>query len=680
MSLDGVGANLGILSRPPIAAGRRANIEPENYIAPEQLLDYVAELYNMRNQVVKAIEKHDWAARTAGLPIRSASALGLIEALFPKIREIEQAAQQAWQGELAASGVKGHDLRAVVGRAARADSIAISTLLNSDDLPINTTELLALAEVLDGAIVSDVQSGGAEYAARFFASLDDHTLEKLVRLLNANTGALASKSTKTDAAKRALSKLRFNMATVLGSPDVVRDFPDFAMLVGRTPPDIMSVLLQRSGGGCCVPVPSSLSVALLARRFLPDPRGMGMVGAEAGADAVPTLRGTIIAMLQADANRGGDALNRYFASPEDSPDANKAAANRLLCLIAPNSSHFTYAKIFQASQTDEIAAAKLIKSYFVGAFDQRTKAQTLRAFETLELAVASVSKLDSLSNHMANSLALGFAGAMTNTMTLPDLLKSCATSSGAEPGSLDYVGDRGFAPNQTDLRRFITRLCESETAVKTIAAGIGPMIHTLASIRNALPTGAAIEDGTGFIYGAMIRKFDNDEQARRTFLSNFSAGLTLAFAIGGGAVSGPAGGMTLGGLGSGVLQFIADRIDAKVNTQGLPTEPAELKDYLRTTYVMFAFKWLVGTTKVRVIKDIGELEYTGERPNVVIVNGVLWITNLARMRRVEAERALGVLRRASLQTESGVLSPDEKAISDFVSFGILNSQTTRQGK
>lgn len=679
MSLDWVGSTVrALLPRPPASAVRRVNSEVENYLAPEQLLDYVSELYEMRNQVLKAIEKHDWTARTAGLPVRSASSLGLIEALFPKIREIEQAARQAWQGELASSSCAAHNLRGVITKAAKADSVAISTLLNADDLPIDTTELLALSEVLDGAIASDAQSGAAEYAARFFASLDAQTLEKLVRLLNANTGAFGAKSTKTDAAKRALSKLRSNLATVLALPDVVRQFPEFALFIDRTAPEILSVLLQHRGLGD--PVPSSLSVAVLAKRFLPDPRAMGMVGVEVGAAAQPTLRGTILSMLQGDLNRGGDALGRYLAGSEDSPDGSRDAANRLLCLIAPNASHFTSARVFRASPADDIAAAKLVKSYFVGAFDRGTKPQILQAFETLELAVASVAKLDSLSTDMANALALGFAGAMTNRATLPDLLKSCATSSGVESGSLEYVGDRGFAPNQTDLRRFITRLCESETAVQTIAAGIGPMINTLASIRNTLPTGAAIEDGTGFIYGAMIRKFDNDEQARRNFLSNFSAGLTLAFAVGGGAVSGPAGAMALGGLGSGVLQFIADRIDAKpANMLGLSTDPAEIKNYLRTTYVMFAFKWLSDDTRNQVLGELKALKCRGEGPRVVIVDGVLRISNFARMRQEEAERALGVVRRISLGSVPAPESAEEKAIKDFVSVGMLNTQITRQG-
>ena len=392
---------------------------------------------------------------------------------------------------------------------------------------------------------------------------------------------------------------------------------------------------------------------------------MGMVGVEVGAGAAPTLRVTIIAMLQADVNRGGDALQRYLAPSEDSPDASKAAANRLLCLIAPNSSHFTYARVFYASQTDEVAAAKLMKSYFVGAFDHGTKAQILQAFETLELAVTSVSNLDSLSNDMANSLALGFAGAMTNPATLPDLLKSCATSSGAEPGSLDYVGDRGFAPNQTDLRRFITRLCASETAVKTIAAGIGPMIHTLASIRNTLPTGAAIEDGTGFIYGAMIRKFDNDEQARRNFLSNFSAGLTLAFAMGGGAISGPAGGIALGGLGSGVLQFIAERIDAKVNTQGLPTEPAELKDYLTTVYIMSTYMLLDAETRTSITKEIQARTVKGVKPKLAVIDGMLRIANIAEMNNEDVAVVLSAIRRGSYLDAKISQSSEGKAIATF---------------
>jgi hypothetical protein len=98
MSLDWVGPTGSAIPRSPVATVRRNNNEVENYIAPEQLLDYISELYDMRNQVLNAIEKHDWAARTAGLPVRSASSLGLIEALFPKIREIEHAAQLAWQG------------------------------------------------------------------------------------------------------------------------------------------------------------------------------------------------------------------------------------------------------------------------------------------------------------------------------------------------------------------------------------------------------------------------------------------------------------------------------------------------------------------------------------------------------------------------------------------------------
>ena len=411
MSLDWVGSTGSTILPSPAATVRRTNNEVENYIVPEQLLDYVSELYDMRNQVLKAIEKHDWAARTAGLPVRSASSLGLIETLFPKIREIEHAAQLAWQGELASANCTALNLRGIVTRAAKADSGAISTLLNSDDLPIDTTELLALAEVLDGAIANDGQSGGAEYAARLFSSLDAQTLEKLIRLLNANTGSNGTTSTKTNAAKRVLSKLRSNMATILALPDVVHQFPEFGLFINRTPPEILSVLLQHSTPGqrstLGDPAPSSLSVALLAKRFLPDPRAMGMVGVEVGAAAAPTLRGRILAMLQADVNRGGDALGRYLAPLEESSDASKDAANRLLCLIAPNSSHFTYARVFQASPIDEIAAARLLKSYFVGAFDHGTKAQILQAFETLELAVTSVSKLDSLSTDMANSLALG---------------------------------------------------------------------------------------------------------------------------------------------------------------------------------------------------------------------------------------------------------------------------------
>ena len=139
----------------------------------------------------------------------------------------------------------------------------------------------------------------------------------------------------------------------------------------------------------------------------------------------------------------------------------------------------------------------------------------------------------------------------------------------------------------------------------------------------------------------------------------------MAFAIGGGAVSGPAGAMALGGLGSGVLQFIADRIDAQVNTLGLPTEPAALKDYLTTVYIMSTYMLLDAETRSSITKEIEARTVKGVKPKLTVVSGMLRIANIAEMNNEDVAVVLSAIRRGSYLDVRISQSLEGKAIATF---------------
>ena len=206
------------------------------------------------------------------------------------------------------------------------------------------------------------------------------------------------------------------------------------------------------------------------------------------------------------------------------------------------------------------------------------------------------------------------------------------------------------------------------------------MVRTFATAENSAPRSPALMEGAGFILGSILKKFDHDAGGRRSLLDGISAWLTAGFATVGALAGGPVSSMAAGALGSGLLQTIASLVEAEPsNGAGLPTDELAMRNYFRTLYAVASFRWLQPNTQLKILSEIENQSYSGVKPQVAIVSGVLTITNVHQMTPEDVQRVFGRIGRAT-SGGLGAVESDDQAITDFVRNGTGTTQATRQSK
>ena len=667
---------------------------PTSYVNPERLMDDIANIYAARDRVFLALDQLDCAARFAGTPIRSTSAREHFHHLIGVIREAEAHARTAWQSELAAAGRMTPQLTRLVVAAGVGDARTIDSLLAKDGDELSANEYEELMVVLDGALIDSADKvglGAEDYAASFFAGVDKSKLQRLIATLALWTSPSYRDTDKGKRAQGVLSEVRSLFERAVEHDDVFTKYPAFATKLESLDVKTLNVLLLTDdqtvrrdrqslfsdpGAGALIGISASC-LARLAKQILVDPLSMHPKFFDPGSDGTPSARMTILRLLEADTGRGGDALAQYLAPSNTSLPAMEAASKVLLALIAPNSQPH---RPLTATSSEEVLSAKIMKSFFVQSFDHGTPDQVRAAAEVLELTIANTDKLGPASHPMLAALATGFAGTMIHQLTVGELLTAARNFDGSKAGSPFDAGSRGLDPNQGDLGRFIAALCAEPAAVRTIAAALGPMVRTFATAENSAPRSPALMEGAGFILGSILKKFDHDAGGRRSLLDGISAWLTAGFATVGALAGGPVSSMAAGALGSGLLQTIASLVEAEPsNGAGLPTDELAMRNYFRTLYAVASFRWLQPNTQLKILSEIENQSYSGVKPQVAIVSGVLTITNVHQMTPEDVQRVFGRIGRAT-SGGLGAVESDDQAITDFVRNGTGTTQATRQSK
>ena len=602
----------------PTKAPSRAANGADSYINPERLMDDLARLYASRDRVMLTLTALDCAAVAAGTPIRSTSARERFWDLGLRLRDIEAVARQAWQSEVAAAGGYNPALRSILVKAGECDARGLKTLLSKERNTLDATEYKELLAVLEGAIVKAREAGIEEYAASLFTNLDANTLNRLVRdaanikYLNADDKLLVLRLGDI------VAELRDLFSVVVKAPDFQTRFPKFWSHLETMDPSVVLGLLQTGRGwnpeGPLLKGVNPNLLTMIADRVLtPEVRAQNDPNF---ATANFWRKPMVLQLLREDQLSGGRALSLFLSAPKYDA-AGFATVSRHLDALT-ETSFVDLAGAFRLNTDRENAnRADLLKTHFTNVFDKGSKADVLQAASLLELVIANTSKLADLSNPMRAALAVGFAGMMTHQETRDMLLLRAKIGSGT--GQSD-VGDAkvswhipGLDIDGTRLGKFLECLADEPKAVKTIAAAFGPTIASTAQAAKQLPSGANLPGGLGFIYGSMLRKFDADANAKRAFFDGLGLGLTILFASAGGLTLGLGAAVTVGALGSGVLQNITSLVDIEPkNSLGLPMDDGGIREFFTCAYVMAGYKWLSQASRTeienRIFNEYGELK------------------------------------------------------------------------
>jgi hypothetical protein len=680
----------------PLSAGCAAiqdlRAMPTSYVNPERLMDDIAEIYRARDRVFQGLDQLDCAARNAGTPIRSTSARERFTHLLGVIRGAEADARKAWQSELAAAGGMTPQLTKLVVAAGAADARTIDSLLAKDGDELSVDEYEELVVVLDGAIIDSadqVGAGAQDYAASFFASVDNSKLARLVATLASWTAPDYRDTARGRQAQRVQSELRALFERAVEHDDVFARYPAFAARIEALDVRTLNVLLLTDeqtvrrdrpallsdpGAGRPIGISSGCLVRL-AQKILVDPKSLFL---PVSSDSkVPSPRMTILRLLEADTQRGGGAVARYLAPATTSVAGMEAASTLLLALVAPDRSGWLV-----ESRAEAALSAKVMKSFFVQAFDHGTDAQVRAAAEVLELTIANTAKLGVASHPMLAALATGFAGTMIHPLTAGELLNAGARDNGTAPGSIRNIARTGFNPGGTDLGAFLTRLATDPLAVRTIFGSLGPMLRTASQAGEGLPATATLIDGWGFIQGAILSKFDEAAQNRRAMIDGTSAWLTAGLAAFGALAGGPGTSMAAGFLGSGVLQTIASMVDVPIgNTEGIATTEKAIRSQLALVYVTSLYSQLQNDTKKRITDALAEVQFKATRPKVEFTaDGRLQIANLPALLPEDVKLAFGTITSAALSENNVATTIDQLAINSFAKLGAQTVQVIRNAK
>jgi hypothetical protein len=538
-------------------------------------------------------------------------------------------------------------LQAEASKIGEATAKQLTALLGSFKGSTSTAEFQQLLDLLSSADGAHTE-GLENFSIDFFRSMNLKVLTKLVGELIDEGGDFRYPSEKRSAAKQLLAKLKHLFGAALHGQTSITQTPNWANYVKSLSPNCLDGLLQGEHEGAAQISPAN--IAFLADLALPNPHAMyGFAPVRFDGQPTRSLRLTVLDLLLRDQDSGGSALTLYLTPNDRSEPSMKVASEKLLGLLNPDRLHDGPFQPGANAQEDEVAA-KLVKKFFVRAFDGVSASEAQHAGEVLELAIANTAQLKATSTVMIRALATGFAGAMINPVIASDLLRAAANGSNDKRGRADllHVPTAGFDPNDLDLGDFIARLCSDRQATGQIVAALGPMIASQGKHWNHLPDTGNLMGGAGFILGSVLKKFDKDAEYRRTVYDSVGVGLTLTFAAVGGAVAGPVGGVATGALGSGILQNIASMVETKPKPSvDIPTEDRSISHYLKALYISSAFSWLEPEVRARILERVNKSNQEGNDPTAKIVidaaTGGLKIINVGDLSKNRLRRLTDAL-------------------------------------
>jgi hypothetical protein len=614
-------------------AASRAGSVADSYINPERLMDDLARLYASRDRVITSLTALDCAAIAAGTPIRSTSARERFMDLGMRLRDIEATARQAWQGEVAAAGGYKLALRPILVKAGECDARGLKNLLTKDGKHIDAEEYDELLGILEGAIVKAREAGIEEYAASLFTNLDANTLNRLVRDAANIKYLQADNKLLVQHLGDIVAELRDLFSVVVKAPDLQTRFPQFWSHLETMDPSVVLALLQTGlgwnpEGPLLKGVNPNLLTMIADRVLTPEVRAQNDPNF---ATTNYWRKSMVLQLLREDQLSGGRALSLFLSAPRQNAAGFATVSRHLDALTETSLIDLTGAFRLNTDRENAIRA-DLLKTHFTNVFDEGSKADVLQAASLLELVIANTEKLPDLSKPMRAALAVGFAGMMTHPETRDDLLRRAKIGSGT--GQNDFEDAKvswrvpGLDIDGTRLGKFLECLADEPKAVKTIAAAFGPSIASTAQAAKQLPSGANLPGGLGFIYGSMLRKFDADANAKRAFFDGLGLGLTILFASAGGLTLGLGTAVTVGALGSGVLQNITSLVDVEPkNSLGLPMDDGGIREFFTCAYVMAGYKWLSKDTRTTIETLLRETTKDGGiGANPVIMEKMLLIT------------------------------------------------------
>jgi hypothetical protein len=580
----------------------------------------------------------------------------------------EQQIQNALQGDASKIG--------------EATAKRLTELLESFKGSTSTAEFRQLLDLLTSAADGVHPEGLENFSIEFFRSMNPKVLTKLVGELVDESGDFRYPSEKRSAAKQLLAKLNHLFRAALHGETSIAQTPDWANYVKSLSPNCLDGLLQGKHEGAAQI--SSANIAFLADLALPNPHAMyGFAPVRFDGQPTRSLRLTVLDLLSSDQDSGGSALALYLTPKDRSEPSMKVASEKLLALLNPDRLHDGPFQPRSNLQEDEVAA-KLMKKFFVHAFDGGSAAEAQHAGEALELAIANTAQLKTTPTVMIRALATGFAGAMINPVVGSDLLSAAANGSNDERGRADllHVPTAGFDPNDLDLGDFIARLCSDRRATGQIVAALGPMIASQGKHWNHLPDTSNLMGGTGFILGSILKKFDKDAEYRRTIYDAVGVGLTLTFAAVGGAVSGPVGGVATGALGSGILQNIASMVETRPKPSvAIPTEQRSISYYLKALYISATFRWLEPTVRAHILQRvaISNEEGLGPKAQVTLMDatGELIIANIADLTEDRIRRLTKAMVKGANESAGPKDTPGQQAIRQFAKDASDESDSVR---
>jgi hypothetical protein len=539
-------------------------------------------------------------------------------------------------------------------------------------------QLLDLLSSADGAHTEGLEN----FSIDFFRSMNLKVLTKLVGELIDEGGDFRYPSEKRSAAKQLLAKLNHLFGAALHGQTSITQTPDWANYVKSLSPNCLAGLLQGDHEGAAQI--SSANIAFLADLALPNPHAMyGFAPVRFDGQPTRSLRLTVLDLLLRDQDSGGSALTLYLTPKDRSEPSMKVASEKLLALLNADRLRDGPFQPGSNAQEDDIAA-KLVKQFFVHAFDGGSASEAQHAGEVLELAIANTAQLKTTSTVMIRALVTGFAGAMINPIVGSDLLSAAANGSNDKRGRADllHVPTAGFDPNDLDLGDFIARLCSDRQATGQIVAALGPMIASQGKQWNHLPDTSNLMGGTGFILGSILKKFDKDAEYRRTIYDAVGVGLTFTFAAVGGAVSGPVGGVAAGALGSGILQNIASMVETKPKPSvAIPTEQRSISYYLKALYISATFRWLEPAVRAHILQRIAISNEEGRGPKaqvtVMDATGELLIMNMADLTEDRIRRLTKAVVKGANESAGPKDTPGQQAIRHFAKDASDESDSVR---
>jgi hypothetical protein len=680
--LDRVRPSSPVLARTPVA--------PRNYVNVEKLLEDVVRLHALRDVILLGLDDLDAASVKACKPIRSVPARGSMSHLLTMIRDAEVMARKIWQEEVAASGVVTPRLATLLTKAAAADAQTVQRLVKRDGKSLNDAEYDELLDVLNGAVV-DPDRGGlgvTEYAKAFVNGLDPKLLQRLLVELREALSPVYQGTGKQLRAEKVLHELRMLFANVLSGS--AAEVPGLVAIVDGLSVESLNVLLLPEPAPWKLARINDVWLGRLALRILPDGASLhSSVANFDGDQLLPSPRMTVLRLLAENQTYGGRALADYMKPFSRSERHMDNASNRMLALLSPNSFFDKGSTgLRHASLDEEALAAEVVKQHFLAEFGSTDRARVAAAGEALELAISGIEDLKAVSKPMTQSLAWAFSGLMTNPLINQQLLESVSKVRGVESAWTAGNND-GFDPGNDQLFAFLGLLAKDSGATRIVAGSIGPMITSTAKLFNRLPTRETLAEGAGYILGAMQAQVDRDNASRRNLVEGLAMSATVLAASAGGLVGGPTGATATGFLGSGIVDFLA----AKLNTDRYPAGVAfgtkEVEDYFKKVYVLAAFQWLDEPTKVKIVGALkaNSMAPASERLKATYKassvpsgpNGQtqieLKIANLDVLKSADLDKLLSLMSDAATSDNEG---QTQSSIKNFALLGAQNAAKTRE--